>query len=341
MAAPIIVIGASAGGVEALRVVVAGLAADLPSAVAVVLHIPKGAPSALPAILDRCGPLPARTAEDGMPLRAGTISVAPADHHLLVGDRCFELSAGPSENGHRPAIDPLFYSAALAHGPGSIGVVLSGARDDGTAGLIAISKHGGQAVVQDPADALHPSMPTSALHHVPDALVRPAGELGKAISELARSLASRGRDDPNGDQRLETETRIAEMDPITTPSLPDAHPSGLSCPTCHGVLYELDGQPAPRFRCRVGHAWSPQALQAEQEDVADHALWTALRTLEEKAEFNRRLAEDARRGGRSYSMAACLSRAARAEGDAAQVRQLLGRVSRSGADDAKATAQAS
>lgn len=329
-------IGASAGGVEALRTVAAGLAGDLPSAVAVVLHIPRGSPTALPAILGRCGPLPARTAEAGMPLRAGTIHVAPADHHLLVGERSFELSAGPSENGHRPAIDPLFSSAAIAHGPSVIGVVLSGARDDGTAGLVAISRHEGHAVVQDPADALHPSMPTSALHHVPDALVRPAAELGKTLSELARSLAPSGHANPQRDQTQETETRIAAMDPIATPSLPDAQPSGLSCPACHGVLFELDGQPAPRFRCRVGHAWSPQALQAGQEDAADQALWTALRTLEEKAAFNRRLAEDARRGGRAYSVAACVAYATQAEGDAAHIRRLLARTTGSNTADAEA-----
>jgi two-component system chemotaxis response regulator CheB len=266
-----------------------------------------------------------------MSLRPGTIYVAPADHHLLISKRCFELSAGPSENGHRPAIDPLFCSAALTYGPSTIGVVLSGARDDGTAGLIAISRRGGRAVVQDPADALHSSMPANALHHVRDALIRPATELGKTISELTRSLPSNGHDEPDGDKRDEIETRIAAMEPVTTTALPDARPSGLSCPTCHGVLYELSNQPAPRFRCRVGHAWSPQALRAGQEDAADQALWTALRTLEEAAEFNRRLAEDARRGGRSYSVAACLARAARAESDAAQIRRLLDR----GSDDAE------
>jgi len=159
----LIVVGASAGGVEALRAMVAGFPTDLAAPVVVVLHIPRDAPTALPAILRRAGALPAVQAEHGAPLRDGVVYVAPPDHHTLVEDGHLRLSTGPKENGHRPAIDPLFRSAALACGSGAIGVVLSGTRDDGTAGLAAIVDRGGVAVVQDPDDALYSSMPASAL----------------------------------------------------------------------------------------------------------------------------------------------------------------------------------
>jgi two-component system, chemotaxis family, protein-glutamate methylesterase/glutaminase len=182
--AGVVAVGASAGGVEALQALVAGLPKDLQAVVLVVLHIPRQAPSALPSILSRAGPLPAVAATDGMPARAGTIYVAPADHHLLICDGLLKLSLGPTENGHRPAIDPLFRSAAVAFGAGAIGVVLSGARDDGAAGLAEIVKRGGQAVVQDPNEASHRSMPASALEHVATAHVLPAAKIGTLLGEL-------------------------------------------------------------------------------------------------------------------------------------------------------------
>jgi two-component system chemotaxis response regulator CheB len=171
--AGVVAIGASAGGVEALRAVVAGLPPELPAAVLVVLHIPRHSPSALPGILDRSGPLP-----------AGAIYVAPADHHLLLRDGHLQLSVGPMENGHRPAIDPLFRSAARAYGPGAIGVVLSGSRDDGAAGLAVIVERGGQAIVQEPDEALHRSMPAHALEQVAAPQVLPAAKIGALLGEL-------------------------------------------------------------------------------------------------------------------------------------------------------------
>src|SRR4051794_29338505 len=158
----VIVIGASAGGVEALRTVVAGLPADLPAAVLIVLHVPRSGPSALPTILDRVTSLPVRPAVDGEPLRHGRVYVAPVDRHLLLIGNRIRLSRGPAENGHRPAIDPMFRSAARAFGPRVIGVVLSGSRDDGAAGLAVIADRSGMTVVQDPADALFASMPRGA-----------------------------------------------------------------------------------------------------------------------------------------------------------------------------------
>ena len=162
----LIVVGASAGGVQALTRLVGGLPADLPATVVVVLHVPSTGSSVLSAILDRHGELPATPASQGARLLPGRIYVAPPDHHVLVGDGELLLDRGPKHNGHRPAIDPLFESAAHALGAGVIGVILSGTRDDGTAGLGEIKRRGGLAVVQDPDDAAYPSMPENALERV-------------------------------------------------------------------------------------------------------------------------------------------------------------------------------
>jgi two-component system chemotaxis response regulator CheB len=322
----VITMGASAGGVEALRAVVAGLPADLAAAVLVVLHIPTRAPSALPGILDRAGPLPAMPATHGVRMRPGTIYVAPADHHLLIRDGHLALSAGPTENGHRPAIDPLFRSAAVAYGAGAIGVVLSGARDDGSAGLTVIVERGGQAVVQDPEEALHRSMPASALEHVATAHVLPAAKIGTLLGELVRErLPPPEQSGPNA--QLAAENEIAALEPLTTDAMQSARSSGFSCPSCHGVLFELDGEPVPRFRCRVGHAWSPGSLAAEQAGAVEHALWVALRTLEENAAFNHRLAEVAGQRERHRAAALYQQRYESRKTEAMRLRELIGRIS--------------
>lgn len=326
LTARVIAIGASAGGVEALRAVVAGLPPDLPAAVLVVLHIPSRAPSALPGILDRAGPLPALPARHGALIQPGMIYVAPADHHLLIRDGHLGLSAGPTENGHRPAIDPLFRSAAVAFGAGTIGVVLSGARDDGTAGLTEIVNQGGQAVVQDPEDALHRSMPASALRHVGTAHVLPAAKIGALLGELAGEHAVQPKQSSPGSQ-LAAEDRIAALGAVTTDTVRSARPSGLSCPSCQGVLFELDGEPAPRYRCRVGHAWSPGSLAAEQTGAVEHALWVALRTLEEHAAINQRLAEVAEQRERHRAAALYQQRHESSKAEAARLRELIGRIS--------------
>ncbi|MGO1056010.1 chemotaxis protein CheB [Crossiella sp. CA198] len=257
----VVAIGASAGGVEALCAVVGALPPGLPAVVLVVLHVPRNAPSALPRILSRCGPLPAHHAVHGDPVRRGHIYVAPANHHLLLTDGRIQLSRGPAENGHRPAVDPLFRSVARAHGSRSVGVVLSGARDDGTAGLAAIKAVGGLIVVQDPAEAPHRSMPVSAQEHNDVQHVLSAAEIGGLIGKVAAAEVP----DTGGvvDDLLAAEAEMAEFSPMTTDEL-GAVPAGLACPSCHGALFDLPGEPVPRFRCRVGHAWSPETLLAEQ-----------------------------------------------------------------------------
>src|SRR3954470_2925577 len=181
----IIVIGASAGGVETLKALVRGLPAELPAAVFVVLHVAPGGPGYLPQILAKAGPLPASFPEDGEAIANGRIYVAPPDHHLLLEPGRVRVVRGPKENRHRPAADPLFRSAAWAYGPRVIGVVLSGTLDDGAAGLWAIKSCGGVAIVQDPEDALFDEMPASALASVDADHVAPLEELPLILAELA------------------------------------------------------------------------------------------------------------------------------------------------------------
>lgn len=324
--AGVIAIGASAGGVEALQAVAAGLPAALPAVVLVVLHIPRRAPSALPGILDRAGALPAVAATHGMPAQPGTIYVAPADHHLLIHDGHLQLSVGPTENGHRPAIDPLFRSAAVAFAAGAIGVVLSGSRDDGSAGLMAIVERGGQAVVQDPEEALHRSMPASALEHVGTAHVLPAAKIGALLGELVGDGAL-PVEQARPSAQLVAEDEIAALGSVTTDAVPSAQPSGFSCPSCYGTLFELNGEPSPRYRCRVGHAWSPGSLVVEQSAAVDEALWVALRALEENAAMNRKLAEVAEQRERSRAAALYRQQYEKNKAGAARLRRLIGRIS--------------
>jgi two-component system, chemotaxis family, protein-glutamate methylesterase/glutaminase len=285
----VVVVGASAGGVEALRALVGGLPPDLPAAVLVVLHMPRFSPSALPLILHRAGPLPAAAAVDGQPLARGRVYVSAVDHHLLILDGRVRLSTGPLENGHRPAIDPLFRSAARAYGSRVVGVVLSGARDDGAAGLAAIVGAGGVAVVQDPADALHASMPRVALEHTTVDHVVPAGKMGPLIAELVQAAADIDRDDPDDSELLTAEVAMANHAPLSTDEL-NVPAAGYGCPNCGGALFEIHSRPVPRFRCRVGHAWSPDSLLEEQAIALEGALWMALRTLEEKKALSQRMA---------------------------------------------------
>jgi len=280
----LVVVGASAGGVEALRSLVAGLPQDFPACVLIVLHVPPSSPSALPAILSRVGTLPVRHAREGDRLDPGTVLVAAPDHHLIVYDGAVTLSHGPQENGHRPAIDVLFRSAARAKGGGVVGVILSGALDDGSAGMVAIAQGGGACVIQEFSEALHDSMPRSAAAVVPDATVVSVADMPSVLKTLLATYVP--REAPT--RLMEVETAMADMDPeaMHEPDRP-GRPSGYACPDCHGALFEIEEGPIVRFRCRVGHAWSPESLVARQTTDLESALWMALRSLEEKAALNK------------------------------------------------------
>lgn len=282
-----VVVGASAGGVEALSSFVAGLRPGLPHAVLVVLHMPANSPSVLAQILDRSGPLPAVRATDGEPLAPGRIYVAVPDRHLLMADHRVVLSEGPTENGHRPAINALFRSAALALGPHCIGVVLSGVLDDGVLGAAAIRSRGGITVVQRPDDALFSAMPTNAI----EAGVADHQAAAADIGALLEKLTDREIEDPimEPDRSMELENRIAMGKRFSTSfdSEELGPPAGYTCPDCNGSLMTLGPH---NFRCRVGHAWSGEALLEARDDEVERALWVALRSLQEKAKIARKMA---------------------------------------------------
>ena len=319
----IIVVGASAGGVEALLEVARALPADLPAAVLMVLHMPADSRSMLPEILNRQGKLPASHPQEREPLRSGHIYVAPPDRHLLVGRGIVHISNGPHENRFRPAIDPLFRSAALAYGPRVIGVVLTGTLDDGTAGLVTIKRRGGLAVIQDPDDAAFPGMPQSALEHVTADECLPLLQIGAALNRLARLSIAEAAVEPVSDQ-LEKEVEVAEfaMQGTPGPAVPGI-PSGFACPECHGVLFELNDGELVNYRCRVGHAYAPESLGASQDESVEAALWTALRALEEKVDLSRRL--QARSDERNLTSAAArfAAQADEAEARARTIRRVL------------------
>jgi two-component system chemotaxis response regulator CheB len=278
----VVAIAASAGGVEAIRTVVAALPGSFPAAVCVTLHIPSTGRSLLAPILDRDSALHAVVAEDGMRLRDGTIYVAPADHHLLIGRDRLQLGRGPKENGTRPAADPMFRSLAASWGAHGIAVVLSGALDDGSAGAVTVARAGGTVIVQDPADALVPGMPSSTIAADTPERVVPAAEIAGVLQEL---VAQRVADPKGGAEMSEP------VQPDPEPSRPAGPPSSFTCPECSGALWELREGELVRYRCRVGHSYSEEAMIDAQGASVEAALWTALEVLEERAELLQRIAE--------------------------------------------------
>lgn len=317
----VICIGASAGGVGALQQLVARLPAGLPASIFVVLHVPQGALSVLPDILSRAGALPAAHAVDGDRIRRGHIYVAPPGFHLTLEESLMRVIRGARENGYRPAIDPLFRSAALAHGPNVAGVVLSGLLDDGTVGLREIKRAGGVAIVQDPSDTPFPSMPQHALDHVDIDHVATPTAIGELLTRLARGTRVVVPVDPLEAERAVREVRVLTMheDERNKPG----EPSPYSCPECGGVLWELRDGEMLRFRCRVGHAYTSDALTADQVTTVERALWTALRALEEQSALKRRLGERARLSGQAGSAEQFEARAQDLAAQAEQVRGLL------------------
>jgi two-component system chemotaxis response regulator CheB len=263
---------------------VRALPADLPAAVCVVLHISPTGGSLLAPILDRVTDLRVEVAEHGMALRAGHVYVAPADRHLLIGEHDLELTAGPRENGVRPAVDPMFRSLARTHGRRAVAVVLSGALDDGSAGAVTVAAGGGTVVVQDPADAIVPGMPESAVSADSPQHVVPLAAMAGLLVRLA---AASDDDDDGSDAPMSPHDDPPDPEILDRPSGP---PSALTCPECRGPLWEVTEGALTRYRCRVGHAYSEETLIAEHAAGVEAALWSAIEVLEERAELLRRVA---------------------------------------------------
>lgn len=276
---PIIVIGASAGGISAAQQLLRELPEDLGAAVFFVVHVSGDSTSVLDRVLARSSSLQVISAKDGAEIRPNRIYLASPDHHLIVERGRMRVVRGPKENRHRPSIDVLFRSAAEAYGPLATGVILTGFLDDGANGLLMIKRRGGTAIVQDPEDAAFPGMPESAVERVDVDYVLPLREIAPKLAELAAA-------------------RVEQPGEITMPSRTAAPPNGkvsaFTCPDCSGTLWEIEDGDTLTFRCRVGHAYSADSMFASQSDAIERALWAAARSLEEGAALSRKLAKRAR-----------------------------------------------
>lgn len=279
----IVVIGASAGGFEAIHALTAALPRGLDAAVLIVWHISPDVHGVMPQVLNRLQVLPAAHGVDNEPLQTGRIYVAPPDHHMLVEEGRIRITRGPKENRFRPAVDPLFRSAARAYGTRVIGIILSGALDDGTAGLWAIKQYGGIAMAQDPAEAIVSSMPRSAIDTVRVDHVLPIAAMAATLTKLVAEPASRPKPHlPPDANRVQQEIKIAMTNPDS--SL-DVFENGIlspyTCPECHGVLAALVEGDRVRFRCHTGHAFSADSLLASISENIEDNLWGAVRSIQE------------------------------------------------------------
>lgn len=306
------VVGASAGGLVALQRLLRAIPGSFSGALCIVMHLARHRPSYLARILDREAAIPVVTPTDGQPLAAGHVFVAPPDHHLVIDEGRLRLLVGPNENGHRPAVDTLFRSAALDLGPGAIGVVLSGSLDDGAAGLREIKARGGRALVQEPADAAYPGMPLAALHACHPDLLAPAPALGEWLA--AQPSTPRPTDRRPG----------SPAPPIRSPQ------PLLTCPDCHGPLHEVFDGDLLRFDCVIGHRWSIDSLESFQRTDVEDSLWAALRALEERGALDRLLATRSARDHREGATAAFTAAAEEAEHQAAALREIIRRMAPDG-----------
>ncbi len=320
----IVVIGGSAGSLPPLSELVRRLPCPLNAAVFIVLHIPAHSPSQLHGILQRLTRLQVTPGRDGEAIEAGRIYVAVADRHLLLDTGRIRLTRGPHECRARPAIDALFRSAAAAFGPRVIGVLLSGALDDGTAGLWAIKDRGGIALVQDPDTAEHPSMPKSAARHVELDGSLPASRLAAEIERLSEALPGPAPTASGVPDAMAIENLIAlEGQGLQSGVMKLGKMSQYTCPDCHGVLVQIDEGSIVRFRCHTGHAFSAQTLLAEVNGAIDLGLWSTLRAVEERILLLRQMGDMAAATGDGAATAHCRAQAAEAESRLGPLRELV------------------
>jgi two-component system chemotaxis response regulator CheB len=312
----IVVIGGSAGGIPALIELLAAMQPDLDASVFIAIHTSPDGGGMLPEILQRGSKWPVIFARDHERIRRAHIYVAPPDHHLLLRRTVVQLTRGPRENRFRPAVDPLFRTAAQVFNRRVIGIVLSGGLDDGTHGLELVKLHGGVAIAQDPEEALQPSMPLSAIQNVEVDHILPAAAIGVRLAQL---IGEQVEEIPDTDPK---EPDVAEgtadnQNQVTGP------PSEYTCPECGGTLWELGGGKVLRYRCHVGHGYTADSLLADQSDSLENALWGALRALEEHAMLRRRMADHAQGIGRGSSAREFEREAKRTELRASTIRRLL------------------
>lgn len=326
----IIVIGGSAGSFEPLRTILSSLPASLPASVLVVLHMMADFPSLLEEHLGRDSRLPVSQATDDEPIRRGRIYLARPDYHLTLESGRMRVLRGPRENRHRPAIDPLFRTAARVYGRRVIGVILSGSHDDGSMGLYAIKQRGGIAIVQDPGEAAWSEMPRNALSYATPHYVLRARDIGSNLLNLVQIdqdeiiMPSRKSATRTNESRSRRALRPAakkagrvngRMQRATAASIAggeneenlkaayfdegEGTPSVFACPECHGILWEVRDGNLVQFRCRVGHTYGAESLAIELSEASEAALWAAMRALEEKSAMQRRIADDLSSTGKS------------------------------------------
>ena len=319
----IVVIGASAGGMEALQKLVSRLPAGLPASLFVVWHLSPGVKSILPSILTKAGALPAVHPQDGDRIEPGRIYVAPNDHHMLLENGYIRVARGPKENRFRPAVDPLFRSAAYVYGPRVIGVVLTGALDDGTAGLWTIKLRGGTAVVQEPAEALIRGMPLSALDNVAVDYRLPVAEIGELLPSLVREPAGEPAALPQAEkEKTMHELRIAkEREALEQDMQRFGELSPFTCPDCRGVLTMLREGRIIRFRCHTGHAFSADTLLESTTESIESRLWDAVRAADETVMLLNQLGEEFAKAGNTAAAEKCFDKAREAHERLAPIRE--------------------
>lgn len=338
----IVVVGASAGGVTSLQELVAGLPPTLNAAVFVVLHIRPDATSHLAEILSSRGTVPASNAEDGEEIRPGRIYVSRPDHHLLIESERIVVRRGPKENRFRPSVDALFRSAAYTHGPRVIGIVMSGALDDGTSGLWSIRRFGGVTIVQDPQDASFDSMPLSALDQVEVDHTLAARDIGPLVATLAGMVPVTPVDPPAellDRTRIETEV-AASANAFAIGAIKHGERTVFTCPECHGALVRITEDGRARYRCHTGHGFTSSALLAGMTEAVEPALWQATRALEEVVMLLDEMARSTAAAGRP-EVAERFSRKARETEERARIIQGLAvrheHLSRAGLTTAQST----
>ncbi|RYZ88052.1 MAG: chemotaxis protein CheB [Proteobacteria bacterium] len=318
----LITIGGSAGAIPSIIELLKELPKLPNAAICIAIHVPSHSPSLLPQIFANSTSMPVMHAQDGLRMRAGSIYIAPPDFHLLIKDGSIQLARGAKENHHRPAIDPMFRSAANAYGTNHIAVLLSGYLDDGSAGLLAVKRSKGTVIVQDPKDTIYPDMPRNALEFVEaDCVCRLDQIVPFIMKRLKSEPASKRTLDPLAIKEIEM-VKITSGD--SSGEMPGAA-CGLVCPECSGPLWEIleSDSHLVRYRCHEGHAYSALSLEASQDEELEAALWTALRAMDEKVELAEKLAQRAKIMGQDNAVLRYQSRHSKTREQADLLRKLL------------------